>query len=266
MVPTQLVPEDVLTLADVLLAEWPAARERIRLSGHPTNDGGDDDDDKDAADADDGVDDKDTDDDKDKDAVAGDDDGDKDEPDWKRMARKHEREAKKARAERDATAAKLKEREDADKSDQEKALEAARAEGESAALSKYEEQRRDDKLETETVKLALKEIMIGTGTKAIKARFADADDAHLRLERAIRRGDITYDDIYEDGKVKRDGLSDFLRDLLEENPHLRAQQPNGSNGTEDDLDFDGGKGKGGGGSKDLEEMSPDDHLKAIQNR
>lgn len=266
LVPADVLHPDVLLLADLQLAEWPAARKRIRLSGHPTNEGDEnagDGEDREGAGESDGE----------EDMAAGDEgEGDGDEAegarppetDWKKMARRHEREAKKARADATAVAAKLKEREDADKSEQEKAIEAARAEGEQTALSRYEETRRDDRIEMEVIKLAGRDIKIGEGDNAETVKFADPDDAQLRLERAIRKGDITYDDLYADGKVNAAALSEFLTDLLAENPHLRTRA--GGDKPPPVVDMDGGKGKGSGGGKSLEDMSPDDHLKAIQSR
>lgn len=202
---------------------------------------GDADKDKDGAgdgDDDDDDDDKDGDADKDKDG-AGDGSG-KQEPDWKRMARKHEREAKKARKERDAAAAKLKSRDDADKSEQEKALEQARDEARNELKGEHEKERRQDRLETAATKIAAKGLKVGSGDDAKTLKFADPDDALLHLERDIRNGDLDAEDIFDDNnRVKTPALEEALTDLLERKPHLAADSKKSKvNGS-----ADGGKGK-----------------------
>ncbi len=250
-----LVHPDVLTLAELLRAEWPAARERIRLSGHPTCEG-DAEDENDAA--------KDTDadndavEDQDDDAAAA--DGDK-EPDWKRMARKHEREAKAARKREADLQKQLAAREDADKTEHEKAIAAARTETAAQITTKFEAAQRTDRIENAVTKLSLKGFKIkDSAGKTVTVRFADPDDAQLRIDRALHTGDLDVDDIYTDGKVQTPALTAFLAELLDEHPRLRAD-----NDAKDDVDMDGGKGSGAG-SKTLEDLSPDDHLKAIQGR
>lgn len=268
MVLTHLVPEDVLTLADLLLPEWPAARERIRLSGHPTCDG----DDVDSADDDGDADTTDADTD-DAAANAGDDDDDADsaddgaaaEPDWKKMARKHEREAKAARKRETELQAKLKAREDADKTEQQKAIDQAREDATAEVTTKFEASQRDDRIENAVTKLSLKGFKVKDADgKEVTLRFADPDDAQLRLDRALRNDEVSYDELYTDGKVQTPALTAFLTDLLQEHPRLRADPPKNTR-TDADVDFDGGKGSGGG-AKDLDELSPEDHLKQIQKR
>lgn len=260
------VHPDALTLADLLLAEWPAARERIRLSGHPTCDDDDKDDDKDK--------DKGTADDADKDADKGadaddadDDDKDTpDEPDWKKMSRRHERDAKKLRKDTEDLTRKLRERDDADKTEQQKAIDKARDDATAEVTTKYEAQQREDRIENAVTKLSLKGFKAKRDGKDITLRFADPDDAQLRLDRALRNGDLAYDEIYADGKVQADAVTTFLTELLEEHPRLRAAENGNPTGKDQEpVDFDGGKGKDGGG-KDLSAMSPDDHLKAIQGQ
>jgi|SRR5688572_14275327 len=201
--------------------------------------------------------------------AAGDSDGDQgSEPDWKKMARKHEREAKAARKREADLQAQLRQREDANKTEQQKAIDKAREEGETAAATRYEEARRADRLEIAVTRHASKGITLGEGDKAQTVKFADPDDALLHLERAIARKDVDPDDIFDsEGKVKKDGLSTALAEILEEKPHLRA----GADRKDDQKkmpagDAGAGKGTGAGGQKDLEEMSEEDHLKAIQRR
>jgi hypothetical protein len=267
---TDLVPRDVLTLAELLQAEWPAARERIRLSGHPTCEGDDADAAADTAGAAKAAaeaaaaaakdDDADADDDADDAAKAAD-----DVAHWKKMARQNERNLKKERADREAIAAKLKEREAADLSEQEKAIAKAREDATSEVTTKYEATIRADRIESSVTKLALKGLKgKDAGGNDITLKFADPDDAQLRLDRAIRTGDVAYDDLYADGKVNTAAVTEFLTDLLEEHPRLRAEESNGGGKQREVVDMDGGKGKGSGGGKSLAEMTPDEHLKAIQ--
>ncbi len=191
-----------------------------------------------------------------------------DEPDWKKMARKHEREAKAARKRESDLQAQLRQREDANKTEQQKAIDKAREEGESAAATRYEEARRADRLEIAVTRHASKGITLGEGDKAQTVKFADPDDALLHLERAIARKDVDPDDIFDtEGKVKKDGLSTALAEILEEKPHLRAGSTERTEEKKPPAgDAGAGKGTGTGGQKDLEEMSEEDHLKAIQRR
>jgi hypothetical protein len=263
MAPKDHVHPDVLLLIEhpATLAAWRAARERIRLSGHPTCEGDDDatDDRTDDAAAtttttDDKGDTSDDDASDDKDTAA--------EPDWKRQARRHEREAKAARKREAELAAKLKEREDADKSEQEKAIEAARAEAAQEVTTKYEAERRADRIENAVTKLSLKGFKgKDKDGNEVTFKFADPDDAQLRLDRALRNEDLSYDDIYNDGKVQTAALTAFLTELLEEHPRLRADNGNGT--PPPVVDMDGGRGKGGG-SKSLEDMSAEEHFAQVR--
>ncbi len=260
---SELVHPDVLTLAELMRADWPAVRERIRLSGHPTNLAAEADGDEDA----DAGEDKDADDEKgdadDPDADKG--EADEDEPDWKRMSRKHER-AEKASRKREADLTKrLAEREDADKTEQQKAIDAAREEARAEVTSKYEAEQRTDRIENAVTKLSLRGFKVKDKSgKPVTVKFADPDDAQLRIDRALRTNDLDVEDIYTDGKVQTPALAAFLAELLEEHPRLRAGADEGS--TTEPVDMDGGRGTGGGAARDLESMSPDDHLKDIQRR
>jgi len=268
MAPMFSVHPDALVLADLMLAEWPAVRDRIRASGHPTcedDDSSDDSSDDATGKTDDGkTDDAGTDnaaDDK------GDDKGDdqvKSTDDWQAKARKHERALKNERKAREAAEAKLREREAADLSEQEKAIAKAREDATNEVTSKFEAERRTDRIESAVTKMALGGFKAKDGDgNDVTLKFADPDDAQLRVDRALRNDELSYDDIYADGKVQSAALTEFLTELLEEHPRLRATDGNG--GSAKKVDFDAGKGKGSGG-KSLEDMSPDDHLKAIQGR
>jgi hypothetical protein len=232
-------------------------------------------DDDDAADKDDDEDksddaaDKDDDEDKSDDAADKDDDDLDRTPDWKRESRKHERDKKKALKERDELRQKLKEREDADKDETQKAIDAAREEGRTAALTEAEKDRRADRLEMASLRLATSGVLVGDGDDAKKHKFADPEDAEAHLQRAIKRGDVDEDDLFDDNnRIKKDALTEALAEILESKPHLRAAA-GGGKGDEDKNTAEGGAdaGKGDKGSaKDLEEMSPDDHLKELQKR
>lgn len=177
------------------------------------------------------------------------------EPDWKRMARKHEREAKRARKERDDLDKKLKERADADQTEQEKALEEARKSTREELEGKHQQERRQDRLEVATTKLAARGLKIGKGDDAKTVRFADPDDALVHLERDIRNGDLDADDIFDDnGRVKTDALADALTDLLDRKPHLAAEGKKKVDGSADARK----------GSAAKEDSTVEDHLKKIR--
>jgi len=136
----------------------------------------------------------------------------------------------------------LKERADEDKSEQEKAIEKAREEGKAEAQTAAEKARRADRLDVAV-------------TRAAAKSFADPDDALMHIQRRISSGDIDEATIFDDeGKVDAEALKSSLGQLLEDKPHLAADggRPRG--------DADAGRR---GGSTSLEEMSVDDHLKAI---
>jgi hypothetical protein len=242
------VLDDVLELAELLRPTWATISQDLLDSGVPLNEGdGDGDGDQggdaggDAGDAGDAG----TQGDGGDDGDQGDGDG-KTEPDWKAMARKHERRAKAERKAREDAERKLSERDDATKSDHEKALEKARQEARQEALSAGEKERRKDRLEVAV-------------TRAAARSFADVDDALVHIQRAIEAGDVDADDIFDsEGKVQTDALKTALDELLDRKPHLKAGagRPAG--------DADGGKGDGGG--KSTEDMSVDEHLKAVQSR
>lgn len=159
------------------------------------------------------------------------------EPDWKREARKHERRAKLAAKKLAEYEEKLAKVDEASKTEQEKALEQARKEAADKVRSESLRELRAERLNSAIARHAAKD-------------FADVDDA-------IRLLDADDDEIFDDeGKVQTDALKSALSDLLASKPHLKADahRPTGSS--------DAGKGDGGGTS--VEDMSVEDHLKAIQ--
>lgn len=177
--------------------------------------------------------------------------------DWKTKSRKNESRAKRLQRENEELERKLRDREDADKSEQEKALDKAREEARREALSEAEKERRGDRLELAVTRSASRGIKTGEDGKAV--RFADPDDALARIERALAKGDIDDSDIFdEDGKVNTDALDDALGEILSAAPHLAADgtapKPKG--------DPDSRKGDPAlKGQEELEAMSPEDHAK-----
>lgn len=170
------------------------------------------------------------------------DEGDgKDEPDWKRESRKHEARAKADKKRADALQTELDKIKNADKSDQEKAIDDAKAE----VRAELDAERRHDRLEVAVTRLSAR-------------TFADTEDALIHLERAIKDGDVDQDDIFDtDGKVQTDAVKTALTELLERKPHLAA----GDGTPPPPGDSDAGKGRG---SKGVEAMSPADHYAAIR--
>lgn len=180
-----------------------------------SDDDSSDDSDDDSADASDDGDDADADADKDKDA--------KPELNWKQLARRHEREAKKARQrleqlEKDAQA-----RENENKTEQQKAIDQAREDAKAELQTAHEKERRQDRLEAASARIAGKGVTVGEGEKAKALKFADPEDALVYLERDIRAGRLDEDDLFDSGgRVKAAALEEALTDLLERKPHLAA--------------------------------------------
>lgn len=176
--------------------------------------------------------------------------------DWRSKARKHERALKKERKAREDAERKLREFQDLDASEQERALKKAREEAREEALAEARKGRRADRLEVSVTRLSARGFKIGQGDDAKTLRFADPDDAIMHLERAIARGEIDEDDVFDsEGKVNTEALTTALGELLERKPHLAASdderpKPKG------DADMR----KGEPTSKDLERMSVEDHI------
>lgn len=240
---------DVLELAELLRPAWAEMSADIPAT-HPRCEG---DSDADAdADKDADADDKDQSVDADKDA---DNDADKDEPDWKRErreSRKHERRAKAEKARNDSLQKEIDKLKASGKSDQEKAIEKAKEEAKAEAQSELDEERRGDRLEGAVLRLAAKGVKVGKGEDAKTVRFDDPEDALVFIERAVSRGDLPADTLYDDsGRPKTDVLTEELVDLLERKPALAA---NGGTKVEDPGDADAGKGKGKKPSEDMNDL------------
>lgn len=241
---------DAIELAEILRSTWPALSAELLASGLPLNEGDDDAD----ADADKDAD-ADADKDSDKDKDADDDKIDKDD-DWQAKARKHERAAKRERTKREEAERKLTDRDKADQTDHEKAVEAAREEGKTEAQKEAEKERRSDRLEVAVTRMASKGVEIGEGDEAKTVKFADPEDAQLRIERAVSRGEIDADDIFDDeGRVKTEALTDELVAIATKNPHLVGE------GDRPKPKGDPDARKGDTTKTDLESMTPEDHAK-----
>lgn len=179
---------------------------------------------------------------------------------WKRQSRKWEGRAKKnaTRAETAETA--LNERADADKSEQEKAVETAARTAREEARSESEKERRADKLEMAVTKLgAVRGVKVGTGDDERTVKFADPDDVQMWLEKQIERGEVDADAIYADGKVNEDALADELVRLAEAKPGwlVGTSKPNGRPAGS----ADGGRGAAPSSDTDVEAT-----LQKIQRR
>lgn len=180
--------------------------------------------------------------------------------DWKAKARKHERALKNERKRREELEGKLKAREDADKSDHEKAVEAARQEGEKKAREAAEADRRKDRLETAVIRAASKgvKLKLSDGDKEVEKtlRAEDPEDVQVFIERRLESGAIDEDELFsEDGKVNAEAVEEAVAELLREKPRLAAD----AEGRRRSGDPDSRKGEPA--SEDLEGMSPEDHAK-----
>lgn len=180
------------------------------------------------------------------------------EDDWKTKSRKNERRAKRERELREAAEKRERELKQQHETKQEKAVREAREAAAKEARDEVETERRTERLEAATTRLATRGVQVGEGKKARTATFADPDDALLRVEKQLRSGDLAAADIYdEEGKVNTDALAEALAEIATAHPHLVA---NGSGGGPRPT---GGSdaGKGEPTSDDLESMSVDDHAK-----
>lgn len=216
--------EELLERAGVSRSTSPELLEAARVAGLAL-----DGDDGDGDGNDDDGDDEDKEDDEDKG------DGD-DDTDWKWESRKHEKRSKSEKARAEKLQEQLDEEKAKSQTDQEKEREKIRKEARDEAKSEVEEERRNDRLEVAVAKRA--------------KEFADVDDVLLNVERAIRDGDITEDDIFDDkGKVQTKALNKELDELLERKPHLKAggsKRPAGR--------ANGGEGAAGDESGDMNDL------------
>lgn len=158
---------------------------------------------------------------------------------WKKSSRRWEKEkkreprraAKRAReAEKKLKAAEkeLDKLKGKDKSASQKAIDEAKREAREEAAKET----RADRLETTVTRLAAAGVEIEIDedgdTKSVTVRAADPEDVLARVERAIRRGDLDEDDVFDENhRVQSDEIKEFVAELLEDNPRLRADAGDG---------------------------------------
>lgn len=159
----------------------------------------------------------------------------KPEDDWQAKARKHERDAKRLRAENEKLAKAQKERDDAAKSEQDRAIDAAREEGKTAAETETSQKYRD---------------------KLLKAEVrAQAAGKFANPALAIKLLDLDHDAIFDDdGEIDGDAIATAIDTFLEQEPSLKVG--GGGPGQND-------AGKGSGAGKSAADMTIEDHLKDI---
>jgi hypothetical protein len=123
----------------------------------------------------------------------------------------------------------------------------------------YESQkeRRSDRLEVSVTRIAAKGVVVGTGDDAKTLKYEDPEDALVFIERAIARGDLDADDIFDDhGKVQTDAVTEALADLLKKKPRLAA----GAGGPTVRSSGSSDAGRGGGGPPDEDDLTPAQRL------
>lgn len=244
---------DALKLAALLRRSWATISDQIP-SSHPRCEGDDAGDDGAGDKAGDGAAAKEKDGDG-KDGGAADKSGADDDPnkgtDWRRESRKHERRAKAEKERNDKLEDEIEKLKASGRSDQEKAIEKAKADAKAEAQAEHDKERRADRLEGAVLRLAAKGVKVGKGEDAKTVRFDDPEDALVFVERAVARGDLPADTLYDDkGRPKQDVLVEELTDLLERKPALAADA-----GTKTDPgDSDAGKGKGRSGTEDMNDL------------
>ncbi len=188
----------------------------------------------------------------------------KEEPNWKQIARRNENRLKKEKRERERLEKEAKARDEENKSEQEKAIEKARQEGEQSAAEKAKAERQQDRLENSVIRMAAKGVRVGEGDEAKTVRFADADDAMMHVQRAVKNGDVDMEELFtEQGAVNSDIVADTLSDILASKSYLAAGEKKDDGKPEPPKGGADG-GKGDDAKADLESMSVEDHLGRIR--
>lgn len=176
--------------------------------------------------------------------------------DWKTKSRKNERKANREKTKREEAEKKLREREERDESDADKKVREAKEEGRNEALTEAQKEARSTRLESAVTKAAVKKLKLGEGDDAEEARFADPEDAQILIERAIAKGTLEEDEVFNDkGQVDQEVIERELASFLKRKSHLRE---GGTEGSKDHGDPDLGKGDPADGS--LDSMSVEDHV------
>lgn len=166
------------------------------------------------------------------------------EPDWKAEARKHERRSKEASKKLKEYEERISAIDEANKTEQERLLDAARKEAADSAR---------------------REVAGSFQQRILKAEIrARAAGKFQNPALAIKLVDLQDDDAFdEDGDINGDAIDTALAKVLEDEPYLRvgaAAEPEKKLAPASDA----GKGKPAGG-KTLEELTPDEHFKAINS-
>jgi hypothetical protein len=184
-----------------------------------------------------------------------------DEAEWRRLARKAQRDHARLKEKFDKLQQQDNARTEKEKSEHQKELDKVRDDTKAELTRLHEQERRQDRLESATTLMASRGVKVGEGDKERSIKFNDPDDALVNLERAIKRGDVDGEDVFDkEGKVDKKALQAALAQLLEDKPHLGKETK--SRKSESAGDGDQGKGSGSTG-KEVEDMTPDDHFKAI---
>jgi len=177
--------------------------------------------------------------------------------DWKTKSRKNERKANREKTAREEAEKKLRKREEEDESEAQKKVREAKEEGRQEALTETQKEARSTRLESAVTKAAVKKLKLGEGDDAEEARFADPEDAQILIERAIAKGDLEEDEVFNDkGQVDQEVIERELAGFLKRKSHLRE---GGTEESKDHGDPDLGKGDPADGS--LDSMSVEDHVK-----
>lgn len=170
--------------------------------------------------------------------------------------RKWERRSKANFKEIESLKAQLAERDAANQTEHEKALTAMRETTAAEVRAEAEKERRNDRLENSTLRLAALGLKIGSGDDVKTVKFADPDAAVDALELKVRRGDIDLEDLFDaDGKIQPAAHAAELARILEARPYLAAGS--GAAPPRRPGSIDAGKGSG---SKGLEDLSPAEHF------
>lgn len=177
------------------------------------------------------------------------------EDDWKTKSRKNENRAKQEQTKREEAEKKLREREEEDESEAQKKVREAKEEGRQEALTETQKEARSTRLESAVTKAAVKKLKLGEGDDAEEARFADPEDAQILIERAIAKGELEEDEVFNDkGQVDQEVIERELASFLKRKSHLREEAERPDPGDPDTR-------KGDPADESLNSMSVEDHVK-----
>lgn len=160
----------------------------------------------------------------------------------------------------------LKDREEADQTEQEKALAAAKEEGRTVAMTEARAERRSDRLDLAVTRLSAKGVKLEVDkdgeTIAETVKFADKG-ALAMLRQAIADGTLEESTIFDDkDKVRDDGLQEALAEILGDEDWLivRPASNDGEKPKPRAKESDAGKGSAG---KGIEDMTTAEHVERM---